>query len=497
MKTMIYQLILIVFLPEYLLAQIPTLPLPTPDSKMNRKPYASSKERPVNNYANEQTKAYPIDLATSIRLADSNSPLIAIAQARVKAAQARQDLANLLFVPSLTFGPGYFRHDGVDQNRRGDTFTVSRSNMYGLGGPSLRVDAAEAIFEPLVRMQQLRATGETARAVRNKIQLYAASNYYELVRVHGKLAINNEILDRINQMIDRAQIADKAGLSKTKGDLNRAMTELFLRKQERIDLEGQAGAAAARLAKVLLLPPETLLVPSEGIYPLVLISQDKTLENLMELAVMNRPELNASRFMAGAANERLRLAKSQPLIPKLQMDYLGGVFGGGKNGFIGDTGGREDILLQANWELRNFGLGNLAQIRERRAQLEESLFEVTEVQAITTAEVAESARIAAAKFETLESAQKAVVQVEELYRKLLATSFGLISPREEYDALEPLLAIQEINRARNLYLAEVIDFNRTQFELYMAIGEPPLAALDNAKKTELKVPALPPINIIP
>jgi hypothetical protein len=179
------------------------------------------------------------------------------------------------------------------------------------------------------------------------------------------------------------------------------------------------------------------------------------------------------------------------------MDYLGGVFGGGKNGFIGDTGGREDILLQANWELRNFGLGNLAQIRERRAQLEESLFEVTEVQAITTAEVAESARIAAAKFETLESAQKAVVQVEELYRKLLATSFGLISPREEYDALEPLLAIQEINRARNLYLAEVLDFNRAQFELYMAIGEPPLAALDNAKKTDLPVQALPPKNIVP
>jgi outer membrane protein TolC len=497
MRNMVYQLVLTIFLPTYLLAQVPILPLPMLESKTGKKPYASSKERPVNNYANEQTKAYPIDLATSIRLADANSPLIAIAQARVKAAQARQDLANLLFVPSLYYGPGYFRHDGVDQNRRGDTFIISRSNAYGLGGPSLRVDTAEAVFEPLVRMQQLKATGETARAVRNKTQLYAANNYYELVRVHGKLAINNEILDRINQMIDRAQIADKAGLSKTKGDLNRAMTELFLRKQERIDLEGQAGAAAARLAKVLLLPPETLLVPSEGIYPLVLISQDKTLENLMEMAVMNRPELNASRFVAGAANERLRMAKSQPLIPKLQLDYIGGVFGGGKNGYIGDTYGRQDILLQANWELRNFGFGNLAMIRERKAQLEESLSEVTEVQAVITAEVAESARIAAAKFETLESAQKAVTQVEELYRKLLATSFGLISPREEYDALEPLLAIQEINRARNLYLAEVIDFNRSQFELYMAIGEPPLAALDNAKKTNLQVPALPPKSIIP
>jgi len=96
MRIMIYQLVLFIFLPAYLLAQITAPSLPMPDSKTTRKPYASSKERPVNNYANEQTKAYPIDLATSIRLADTNSPLISIAQARVKAAQARQDLANLL-----------------------------------------------------------------------------------------------------------------------------------------------------------------------------------------------------------------------------------------------------------------------------------------------------------------------------------------------------------------------------------------------------------------
>jgi hypothetical protein len=31
----------------------------------------------------------------------------------------------------------------------------------------------------------------------------------------------------------------------------------------------------------------------------------------------------------------------------------------------------------------------------------------------------------------------------------------------------------------------------------MAIGEPPLAALDNAKKTDLPVQALPPKNIVP
>lgn len=481
----------VVFIPRIAYAQ-EGLPPPRPEGERKRPAYATRETRPIENHATERVDAYPIDLATAIQLADANSPLIRIAQARMGAALARKDLADLLFIPTLNFGPGYFRHDGVDQNRRGDVFQVSRSNAFALGGPTLNVDTAEAIFLPLVRLQQLNASRENARAVRNRTQLSAADNYFDLLRVHGRLAINSEILDRVGQMLDRARVADKAGLSKTKGDVNRALTELYLRRQERIQLEGQAGAAAARLAQVLLLPPETFLVPSEtGIYPLVLIPAERSIEDLVATAVANRPELASSRFMAGAANESLRLAKNEPLIPRLNLDYVGGVFGGGRNSFIGDTSSREDMLLQMNWELRNFGFGNAAQIRERRAQLDASLSEVVQTQAVVTAEVTEAARLAAARFNTLEAAQKAVIQVEELYRKLLASSFGMLGPRETYDALEPLLAIQEINRARSNYLNEVIEFNKSQFELYMAIGEPPLEALDGAQRVEMEIPALP------
>lgn len=469
-----------------------SLPIPRKEGAQPRPAYAPRENRGVENHATEEVKVYPIDLPNAIRLADVNSPLIRIAQARVGAAQARKDLADLLFVPTFNFGPGYFRHDGVDQNRRGDVFQVSRSNAWVLGGPSLRVDTAEAIFEPLVRMQQLNASKENARAVRNRTQLNAAEGYLELLRIHGRLAINSEILDRVGQMLERSKVADKAGLSKTKGDVNRAMTELYLRRQERIQLEGQAGAAAARLAQVLLLPPDTFLVPADlGIYPLVLIPRDRDLEDLIVTAVGNRPELSASRFMAGAANESLRLAKNEPLIPRLNLNYAGGVFGAGRNSFIGDTSSQEDILLNLNWELRNFGFGNAAQIRERRAQLDASLSEVAQTQAVITAQVTEAARLAAARFDTLDAAQKAVIQVEELYRKLLASSFGMLGPKETYDALEPLLAIQEISRSRNNYLNEVIEFNRAQFELYMAIGEPPLEALDGAEKIPLEINALP------
>jgi outer membrane protein TolC len=462
-------------------------PLPAP--RESAIPYGPA--TPVLNHANESAEPFPIDLGSAIRLADANSPLNTIALARLRAAVARQDLAELMFVPNFSIGPGYFRHDGVDQNRRGDVFQVTRSQMYTLGGPSLRVDTAEAIFEPLVRRQQTGAFRESARAVRNKVQLAAAAGYFDLLQVHGRLAVNGEILQRVNQMLEKAQIADKTGLSKTKGDVNRALTELFIRKQERIDLEGQAGAMAARLARVLLLAPDTLLVPDElRFLPITVVPRDRTMEDLVGLAVANRPELAASQFMAGSAREQLRYAKNQPLIPRMQLDYVGGVFGAGKNSFIGDTALREDILLQANWELRNFGLGNAAMIRERRAQLDGSLAEVVEVQAQVTAEVAEAARVAGARFATLESAQKAVREVEELYRKLLASSFGMVGPRETYDALEPLLAIQEINRVRNLYINEVTEFNKAQFTLYMAIGQPPLEGLDNAETTDLPVPPI-------
>ena len=64
-----------------------------------------------------------------------------------------------------------------------------------------------------------------------------------------------------------------------------------------------------------------------------------------------------------------------------------------------------------------------------------------------------------------------------MYRKLLDTQFGMIGARPQYDALEPLTAIQMLNQARTQYLNQVIDFNRAQFRLFWALGQPAGCAL--------------------
>jgi hypothetical protein len=66
----------------------------------------------------------------------------------------------------------------------------------------------------------------------------------------------------------------------------------------------------------------------------------------------------------------------------------------------------------------------------------------------------------------------------------------MVAPRAQFDAIEPLLAIQQLNAARLEYLRQVIAFNKAQFQLYTALGSPPEKALPG-KTTIVDVPVSP------
>jgi outer membrane protein TolC len=91
-------------------------------------------------------------------------------------------------------------------------------------------------------------------------------------------------------------------------------------------------------------------------------------------------------------------------------------------------------------------------------------------------EVVDAFRAAAARRASLDEARTADKEAREMYRKLSATSFGMIGPRGQFDALEPLLAVQALNQSRLQLLAAIVDYNRAQIRLLTAIGQPPEAA---------------------
>jgi outer membrane protein TolC len=428
-------------------------------------------------------------------LADANNPTVGLARARVREAVAVLDRVRVAWVPTLAMGPTFFYHDGIDQNRRGETFTVSRGN-YTLGvGPTLRVDLSDALYLPLVARQGVRAANSQALATVNNIQLEVALGYLDLVELHGLMAINADILNRTEQVLKSAQAGAEAGRNKTAADLKRVLTELNLRREEGIVLRGRTAAASARLARLLLLDPSVELTPYEvAVVPVILIPGEFTLEELIQLGLRGRPEVVAAQAGVAAADALLRQSKMTPFLPRVQADFIGGGLSGGRNDVFSPLQSQYNAGVALVWNLEALGMGNAAAIRGRRAGYDAALFRQQETEALVASQVAEAAETAAARFATLDAAQEAVRQAQEMYRILRDASFAMLGPKGQgqFEALEPLTALQALSQARVQYLQQVVEFNRAQFRLYAAIGQPALCGLDAAVPQPVDVPVVHP-----
>jgi outer membrane protein TolC len=415
-----------------------------------------------------------IDLPTALRLANAANPIIAVAQVRLREALARVDQADALRLPTLSAGGIYMRHDGLDQNRKAELFRISRQSVLLGGSAAIRVDLGEAIYQPLVARRLADAEAATARAITNNTQLDVASAYFDLVQAHALLAANADILERAEQIHKAALSGEKAGLLRTAADVNRARTEVALRRIERQELTARAAIASSRLTRLLLLDPAVTLVPADpAAVPIHLIPTDTPLEPLIDQAVRNRPELAAAALQLEAAQARTRQARYAPLLPRLQAEYLGGAFGGGKNGGISNLEGRGDLTAQLFWELRGLGFGNVADTRLREAERDRAALVAVAARAQVAGEVVEAYRSAAARKLSLDEARVADREAREMFRKLSETSFGMVGPRGQFDALEPLLAVQALSQARMQYATATTEYNRSQFRLLTAIGQPP------------------------
>jgi outer membrane protein TolC len=434
----------------------------------------------------------PIDLPTALRLVGAANPTVALARERVREAYARLRQAEVSWLPDLRAGFTYARHDGQIQRTEGDVITVSRGSIFVGGGPVLTLDTENVFFGPLIARRLTRAQEASARAVSDTVQLDVALAYLDLLQVHGLLAINAETLANAEEMLRNAEAAEEAKVGKTPADAPRARTEVNLRRVERRDLEARAAEVSARLAQLLLLRPTVDLRPADtAVVPVVLVPPACPLDELVAVGLRSRPELAESRELVEAALARWRQARVAPLFPRLEVSYSAGGFGGGRNDDISHFNGRGDGLAQAIWELDNLGAGNVARARASQSQYNQANLHVVEVQARVAAEVVAAAKTAAARQRSLDSAQEAVRQAAETWRRLRESAFGLGGRARRYDPLEPLLAEQALAQARARYLTEVIDFNRAQFQLYRALGQPPLCALPRASALPVEVPVLP------
>jgi hypothetical protein len=256
-------------------------------------------------------------------------------------------------------------------------------------------------------------------------------------------------------------------------------------QQRAVQAQQEWRVNSANLTQVLRLDPRAVVEPLEHDHAqITLIDPARSLDDLMTVALANRPDLAARRAIVQAATERIRREKARPLLPTLILDgfqssgeYIqGGLFALAPNSSLSQWRGRVDVSIQVVWQLENLGLGNLARIKSERGEQSQALIELRKTQDVVAAEVTRAlARV--------QSAAPRVVQAERGLRAGIITFNGHLEGLEQTRRLgdvlvltfrpqEAVYSLEQLNVSFDEYFNSVAEYNHAQFELFHALGYP-------------------------
>jgi outer membrane protein TolC len=439
---------------------------------------------------------YPIDLETALGLAGVDNPTIALAREAVRASLAEQQQARALLLPTLHAGASIDMHRGTLQSAQGVIEDVNRQALYagagasavGAGtvavpGVSLSAQIAEAVFEPVAARQHLAAANFDALAVRNAVLLDVTTGYFALAGAEARVAAFRASESDVGEVARLTANFVSVGQGR-EADAERARSEALLLHTQEQAAEEEVAVTSADLARLLNMDPAVRLRPDGGLIPLVALVDPRIgLEALVQIALANRPEVAARSATVAATETRLREEQVRPFVPHLVVGYSAGAFGGGSNQTdtrFGHFDGRTDFDVLAVWSLEDFGLGNLAEQRRRRAEVGEAAAERLRIIDRIRREVADAYAVSAARLRAMEIARRRVEMAQEAYQLDLRRIKNLIGiPRLKVTAypIEVLNSAALLTTARQDLVRAIIGYDQAQFQLLVALGQPPTLAL--------------------
>ena len=446
---------------------------------------------------------FPINLATSLRLADARPLIVAAAQAGAWSAEAQLQKAKVLWVPSFMVAASYARHDGpIDFNQGinvppgigifgqpapgGFGKPLNQNFNWFLAGVSLYqvVATTDVIFQPLAARQVLDAKRWDIQTAKNDVVLEVSRSYFNVHRFRGQYAgaiytvqEGRKLLAAVDQL--RRDLIPAV-------EVDRVRNLLAFLEQQSVSARENWRVASADLTQILRLDPRAVCEPLERDHlQITLIDASRPLDELIPMGLRNRPELAANQAEVKAATVRIRQEKMRPLLPSVLLTGFqtpGGmapqvsIIGTGHSGKMNNWGARDDVSAQLVWQLNSFGLGNAALVKKRRGEESQAIARFMQAQDAVAAEINQAQAL-------VQSAATRVVQAERSLRT------GLITYQRNYEGIgqtkrfenvlelvyrpqEVVYALKLLHMAFNEYFNTVADYNTAQFMLFHALGYP-------------------------
>ena len=429
---------------------------------------SSSKAQDLDSSASANANnVYPIDLPTVLRLANAQNLDVQIARERLAEAKANHDSAVEQFFPWISPGVAYRRHEGGIQAVDGTMLDANKQSYTAGGTLTAQMDLGDAIYKSLAAKQLVKAADHALESQRQDFTFAAAQGYYDLAKAKAVVGVFTEALDVSSNYQAQLHEAFGAGIA-FKGDELRVQVQTERYQITLRQALEQQRVAAARLAQILHLDSRVELMPQDSdLVPLTLVETNASLDSLIGKALNSRAELEQNRALVSAARNARNGAVYGPLIPSLDAQVFAGGLGGGQNNDTGSMRGSEDYFVGLGWRIGPGGLFDFGRVRANKARLETARLNGEKERDEITREVVENNTRAQSLLDQLATTKQNLTTASEALR--------LTQARKEFGVgavLEDIQSQQELTRARSDYLDTVAEYNKAEYGLKRAIGDP-------------------------
>jgi len=409
--------------------------------------------------------AYPIDLATTLRLAGAKGVDIQIARERLQAAKANATSAATQFLPWLSAAANYRRHGGLIQDVVGN-IVLADKNSYAVGAAiNLQVEVGDAIYRTLAARQARFAAEQELEAQRQETLVRAAQAYFDLLVAQAVVGVATDALAISRDYESQLHRAVDAGIA-LKGEELRVRVQAQRNQLALQQAREQRRIVAARLAEALRLDPTVELVAQDPEFvPLALVPATEAVGALVSEALAARPEMKEAQALVQVAEETEKGAVYGPIVPTIVGQVFLGGLGGGKDSGPTTFGGSRDYLAAVGWRFGPGGLFDLGRIRSTRARRGEAQWNVEKLKDSIVRQVVEARTRVLSQQEQLETTREALAAAEQ--------GLELARGRKEFEVgvvLENILAEQDQTRARQDYVRAVGEYDKAQYGLSRALG---------------------------
>lgn len=404
--------------------------------------------------------AFPIDLATALRLAGANSLLVGIARERASVAASREEFILSQWFPRAGPQAGFTRIDGLVQGTEGDFVDVGKQNLLLGVGAEWRVNPAATWYAALAARRRTEASTLDIRSTGHDVLRDASQRYYDLVQAHTAIEIANRTLRASRELVEVTKTRERLGVG-LRSDIMRAEARMRQTEGQLAGARRDAGVASARLSELLLLDPGARLVPGEKtVGTVTFVDARKPIGELFDRARAHRPDLAAARARLAGAEEAQRGADRAWWWPELAARGVAGAYG--QN--FGRLHDQETLYFGLEWR---FGAGIPAARRAAEAERKAASLTATgtERRALREIQVA-LARIRAGEATLVAARQEraAAREAVQLARTQLEQGEGLLLTVLDVEAA--------LVRAETAHAAAVLDLNRGHYDLLHAVGGP-------------------------